>query len=200
VRSESEIICKVARATSENCDFVFYIKCSKNLVYCNVNSENIQQKHGFEMNQIVPNRKEHDPRMHSVEHILNQTMVRMFHCGRAFSAHIEKKKSKCDYHFERNLTEEEILTIECKVNEIIQSDFPIYEQILSREEAGKVVSLSKLPEHAGETVRIIFIGEYDACPCSGMHASTTKEIGEFRIISSDWANGILRIRFKIQQT
>jgi misacylated tRNA(Ala) deacylase len=151
------------------------------------------------MNQVVPNRKEHDPRMHSAEHILNQTMVRMFHCGRALSAHIEKKKSKCDYHFERNLTPEEILKIETKVNEIVQCDLPIREQILLREEAGKIVSLSKLPQHAGETVRIIFIGEYDACPCSGTHAKTTKEIGVFKIISTNYNNGVLRIRFKIEQ-
>jgi misacylated tRNA(Ala) deacylase len=151
------------------------------------------------MNEVVSNRKEHDPRMHSAEHILNQTMVRMFHCGRAFSAHIEKKKSKCDYHFERNLTAEEITRIEGKVNEVVTSDLPIREQILSREEAEKVVSLSNLPQDAGHTVRIIFIGDYDACPCSGAHASSTKEIGEFKVISSDWANGVLRIRFKIQQ-
>ena len=35
--------------------------------------------------------------MHTCEHILNQTMVRMFGCGRSMNAHIEKKKSKCDY-------------------------------------------------------------------------------------------------------
>ena len=151
------------------------------------------------MNEIVPNRKEHDPRMHSAEHILNQTMVRMFSCGRAFSAHIEKKKSKCDYHFERNLTTEEITRIEGRVNEVIKSDLPIREQILAREEAGKLVLLTKLPQNAGESVRIITVGDYDACPCSGVHASSSKEIGEFRIISSDWVNGILRIRFKIQQ-
>ena len=35
--------------------------------------------------------------MHTVEHILNQTMVRMFGCERSRNAHIERKKSKCDY-------------------------------------------------------------------------------------------------------
>ena len=49
-----------------------------------------------------------EPRMHTAEHILNQTMVRMFDRGRSFSSHIEKKKSKCDYHFDRNLTSEEV--------------------------------------------------------------------------------------------
>jgi misacylated tRNA(Ala) deacylase len=152
------------------------------------------------MNDVVPNRKEYDPRMHSAEHILNQTMVRMFNCGRAFSAHIEKKKSKCDYHFERNITAEEIVQIENKVNEVIKSDLPIQEKILNREEAGNIVSLARLPEDAGDKVRIITIGDYDACPCSGVHALTTSEIGEFKIISTDYANGILRIRFKIHQT
>jgi misacylated tRNA(Ala) deacylase len=149
------------------------------------------------MNEVVPNRKEYDPRMHSAEHVLNQTMVRMFHCGRAFSAHIEKKKSKCDYHFDRNITSEEIVQIENKVNDVIKSDLPIQEQILTREEAGKVVSLTRLPEDAGETVRIIAIGEYDLCPCSGVHALRTSEIGGFKIISTDWINGVLRLRFKI---
>ena len=151
------------------------------------------------MNDIVSNRKEYDPRMHSAEHILNQTMVRMFNCGRAFSAQIEKKKSKCDYHFERNITAEEIVQIENKVNEVIKSDLPIQEKILNREEAGKVVSLARLPEDAGDKVRIIAIGDYDLCPCSGIHARTTSEIGEFKIISTDYSSGILRIRFKISQ-
>lgn len=31
--------------------------------------------------------------MHTCEHILNQTMVRMFGCGRSMNAHIEKKQS-----------------------------------------------------------------------------------------------------------
>jgi len=149
------------------------------------------------MNEVVPNRKEYDPRMHSAEHILNQTMVRMFNCGRAFSAHIEKKKSKCDYHFARNLTAEEITRIEDKVNEVINSDLLIQERILTLEEAGKIVLLTRLPKSAGEFVRIISIGNYDTCPCSGVHAFSTKEIGEFRIISSNWANDTLRIRFKI---
>ena len=72
--------------------------------------------------------KEYNPRMHSAEHILNQTMVRKFNCGRSFSAHIEKKKSKCDYHFDRDLTEKETSEVEEKVNEIIDSDLDIIEE------------------------------------------------------------------------
>jgi misacylated tRNA(Ala) deacylase len=155
---------------------------------------NLQRK---TMKDYHPNPKEYDPRMHSAEHILNQTMVRLFDCGRAFSAHIEKKKSKCDYRLDRDLTEKEISAIENKVNEIIQANLPIREQVLSREEAGEVVSLTRLPDDAGERVRIIRIGDYDLCPCSGLHVSTTREIGTFKVISTDYTDGRLRIRFKL---
>ncbi len=150
------------------------------------------------MEDYTPNKKEYDPRMHSAEHILNQTMVRMFDCGRAFSAHIEKKKSKCDYHFDRDLTPAEIATIEKKVNDIIASNMPITESFLSREEAAKKFVLSRLPEDSGTTVRIITIGDYDACPCSGVHATTTGDIGAFKLASTAFENGVLRIRFKLE--
>lgn len=141
--------------------------------------------------------KDYDPRMHSAEHILNQTMMRMFHCGRSFSMHLEKKKSKCDYHFDRNLTEEEIREIERRVNEVIQSDAVVREELLSRDEAAHAFDLSRLPDQTGDVVRIIRIGDYDACPCIGQHVQTTKEIGTFRIISTSYEGGVLRVRFKL---
>ena len=144
-------------------------------------------------------RKNYDPRMHTAEHILNQTMVRMFNRGRSFSAHIEKKKSKCDYHFDRNLTEEEISEIEKRVNEVIQKDLPVTEEFLPRSEAEKQFDLSKLPESAGEKIRIIHVGDYDACPCIGAHVKSTAEIGAFKIISTSFNDGVLRIRFKLQK-
>lgn len=69
--------------------------------------------------------------MHTTEHLLNGTMDKMFKKGRAFSAHIEKKKSKCDYHFDRNLTDEEIDTIEEKVNSLINADLPVIESLFT---------------------------------------------------------------------
>ncbi len=150
------------------------------------------------MDEYKNNTKDYAPCMHSAEHILNQTMVRIFNCGRAFNAHIERKKSKCDYHFNRNITLEEIKLIENKVNDVINQKLPIIAQILDRNEAEKLVPLTRLPEDAGEKVRIITIGDYDICPCSGEHAKSTSEIGEFKIISTDFKDGTLRIRFKVR--
>ncbi len=140
-----------------------------------------------------------DLRMHTAEHLLNQTMVRMFGCGRAFSSHIEKKKSKCDYKFHRDLSAGEKAELEKLVNDAVLSDMPVREDFLARKEAEKKFDLGRLPEEAGETLRIVKIGDYDACPCIGRHVGSTAEIGAFRIVSTGFENGTLRVRFKLAE-
>lgn len=135
--------------------------------------------------------------MHTTEHILNQTMVRVFGTGRCFSAHIEKKKSKCDYHFTRRLTAEEARLLTEKVNGVIKADLPVTEEFVALPEAEKKYDLSRLPQDSGSRIRIVRIGNYDQCPCIGPHVGTTAELGKFRITSSNFENGVLRIRFKL---
>jgi Ser-tRNA(Ala) deacylase AlaX len=135
--------------------------------------------------------------MHSAEHILNQTMVRMFGCGRSFSAHIEREKSRCYYHFDRPLSPDEVREIESRVNAVIATDAPVKEEFCDREEAAKRFNLSRLPDEAGQTLRIVTIGDYDACPCIGGHVASTKEIGSFQIYSSSFESGVLKLRFRL---
>ncbi len=142
-------------------------------------------------------KKQTDPKMHSAEHILNQTMDRLFNCGRCFSAHIEKKKSKCDYRFDRELTQQELEEIQNRVNRVIADDLPVTEAAVTREEAMKNFNTEKLPDNPGATIRIIHIGDYDACPCIGNHVKSTGEIGGFRITTASFDNNVLRIRFKL---
>ena len=142
-------------------------------------------------------RRKPDPLMHSTEHILNQTMVRLYDCGRCFTAHIERKKSKCDYHFDHELTEEEIAEIQSRVNRVIDSDLPVAESFVSRDEAERLYNTEKLPNDVGASIRIVHIGDYDSCPCIGEHVASTGEIGTFRITTTSYADGDLRIRFKL---
>jgi Ser-tRNA(Ala) deacylase AlaX len=142
-------------------------------------------------------KKQTDPRMHSAEHILNQTMDRMFQCGRCFNAHIEKKKSKCDYHLDRELTRQEIEEIQNRVNRVIADDLPVTEELVSHAEALDNYNTEKLPDNPGASIRIIHIGNYDACPCIGLHVKSTGEIGGFRITTASFDNDVLRIRFKL---
>ena len=144
------------------------------------------------------NKLEHEP-SHTCEHVLNATMVKMFGCPRSRNAHVEKKKSKCDYILSVEPTPEQVLAIEAKVNEVLAEGLDVTIEFMGREEAAKIVDLSKLPEDASQTLRIVRIGDYDACACIGAHVSNTREVGTFRIISHSYENGVWRLRWKIIQ-
>ena len=141
--------------------------------------------------------KEEYPPMHTAEHILNGTMVRLFGCPRSRNAHIERKKSKCDYLLDTCPTEEEVARIEAAVNEVIGRHLDVTVEFMPRSEAAALVDLSKLPEDASETLRIVRVGDYDACACIGAHVKNTAEIGTFKILSHDFADGRWRVRWKV---
>jgi Ser-tRNA(Ala) deacylase AlaX len=94
------------------------------------------------------------------------------HTGkRSFSTHIERKKSKVDYTFNRDLNAEEIKIVEQKVNAVIDNNLNVTEKYMPIEEAKKLFNLDRLPEDAGNEIRIIEIGNFDSCPCIGQHVS-----------------------------
>ncbi len=141
--------------------------------------------------------KEEYPPMHTAEHILNGTMVRLFGCPRSRNAHIERKKSKCDYLLDACPMDEEVARIEAAVNEVIGQNLDVTIEYMPREQAASLVDLSKLPEDASETLRIVRVGDYDACACIGAHVKNTAEIGTFKILSHDYEDGRWRVRWKV---
>lgn len=73
------------------------------------------------------------------------------------------------------------------------------EEYVTQAEAMDRFDMSRLPDGASDTVRIIRIGKYDQCLCAGTHVRSTGEIGPFRITSSRYENGVQRIVFKLNQ-
>ena len=142
------------------------------------------------------NKSEYEP-AHSAEHLLNATMVKMFGCPRSRNAHVEKKKSKCDYILDAEPTAEQVAEIEAKINEVIAQNLDVTIEFLHRDQAASIVDLSKLPDDASETLRIVRIGDYEVCACIGAHVQNTSEIGTFKIISHSYENGIWRLRWKV---
>lgn len=149
--------------------------------------------------QLNEHNKAEYPPMHTAEHILNQTMVSMFGCPRSKNSHIERKKSKCDYLLAEEPSAETMAEVERRINEVIDRQLPVTVEFMLKAEAGAIVDLSKLPEDASETLRIIHIGDYDACACIGTHVGNTSEIGHFKLLTYDYADGRLRLRFKLTE-
>ncbi len=142
------------------------------------------------------NKKEYPP-MHTAEHILNQTMARMFGCPRSKNTHIERKKSKCDYTLLHAPTDEQVQAIENKVNKVIAMNLSVTVEYMNKEEAKDLVDLSKLPDDVSDTLRIVRVGDYDVCACIGSHVENTSEIGVFNITTHSFENGRWRVRFKL---
>lgn len=150
--------------------------------------EEINGKSKFQDVSIAP--------MHTAEHLLNQTMVRMFGCERSRNAHIERKKSKINYELTSCPTPEEIAQIERTMNQLIAEDLPVIYELVTRDNVPSDVHLDRLPENASETLRIVRIGNYDVCPCIGKHVGSTAEIGSFKITSTSFNEGSFRIVYK----
>ena len=143
--------------------------------------------------------KEEYPPAHTAEHLLNQTMVRMFGCKRSDNAHIERKKSKITFIIDHKPSRKEEKAIEDRMNELIDADLPVRYEVVDRDNLPKEVDANRLPADVSEKVRLVYIGDYDVCPCIGKHVRSTSQIGRFVMLGTNWdeMKHAFRIRFKI---
>ena len=124
--------------------------------------------------------KEEFPPAHTAEHLLNQTMIRIFGCERS------------------------------RMCELIDEDLPVafefvtYDELEERLQDGGLeadsgISLDRLPDDVSDTIRLVRIGDYDVCPCIGKHVRSTSQIGRFEMLGTNWDEHerSFRVRFKI---
>lgn len=138
---------------------------------------------------------------HTAEHLLNQTMIRMFGCKRSTNAHVERKKSKITYVLDHKPSRKDEKEIERRMNELIEEDLPVKYRFVTRQNIPDNVELTNLPDDASETIRLVYIGDYDVCPCIGKHVRSTSQIGRFELLGTNWDEQAhsFRIRYKVVQ-
>ena len=152
-----------------------------------------------EQYQIPEERDVSFPPAHTAEHLLNQTMQRLFECERSDNAHIERKKSKMSFHLAHKPSRQEEKEIERRMNELIDADLPVTMEMVSRDNLPENVKLDRLPDDAGDMIRLVRIGDYDVCACIGKHVRSTSQIGRFEMLGTNWdeMTKTFRVRFKI---
>ena len=143
--------------------------------------------------------KEEFPPAHTAEHLLNQTMIRMFGCVRSFNAHVERKKSKMSFHLDQKPSRQDEREIENRMNELIAQDLPVTFEYATIDNLPPEVSADRLPSDVSDTIRLVRIGDYDVCPCIGKHVRSTSQIGRFELLGTNWdeQEHSFRVRFKI---
>lgn len=155
------------------------------------------------MDELLLNEHNKDefPPAHTAEHLLNQTMIRLFGCGRSTNAHIERKKSKMTFQLDHKPSRQEEKQIELEMQRLIDEDLPVTFEFVTQDSLPEGVSPDRLPSDASETIRLVRIGDYDVCPCIGKHVRSTSQIGRFELLGTNWdeQQRTFRVRFKVVQ-
>lgn len=145
--------------------------------------------------KISCDRRDDITRNHSATHLLYQALKEVLgeHVEQAGSLVLEDRIRFDFTHYEA-VSDEDLLEIERKVNEIILEavNLDVDHRSLESAESEGIVGLFE--DKYGDVVRVVEIGDFSKELCGGTHVSNTGEIGIFKILSeSGIASGVRRI-------
>ncbi len=132
---------------------------------------------------------------HSATHLLHEALRRVL------GEHVLQKGSlvrpealRFDFSHLEAVTADELKEVERLVNEQVRRNHVIETNIMDIESAKKKGAMALFGEKYDEQVRVLSMGDFSTELCGGIHASSTGDIGLFKIISEGGiAAGIRRI-------
>ncbi len=146
----------------------------------------------LEVDKIRRNKIEEN---HSATHILHQALCEIL------GMHINQKGSyvgpdylRFDFSYPKALSNEQLMEVEARVNQIANMSLLRKTEIMSIEEARKSGAEMEFEGKYGEEVRVVSFGDYSKELCGGTHTSSTRNILPFEIVSEEAiASGVRRI-------
>jgi misacylated tRNA(Ala) deacylase len=134
-------------------------------------------------------------RLQTAEHILVAVLKKEFGARPGISKFYEDHGT-LEMHTDKDMKAADLGELEGKVDEVVLRDLPVTRTKMSREDAGKIVDISRVPEGAKELTVVDIVGYY-AAACRDPHVEHTAQIGKF-ILSSVERVGKDRYRFEFE--
>lgn len=133
---------------------------------------------------------------HTATHILHQALREILgNTVEQAGSQVDDKRLRFDFSYFEAITDDKLVEVEKRVNEIIQQNLEVLiHQNVKLEEAQKMGAKALFTDKYGDFVRVVDILGYSMELCGGTHVRRTSEIGMFNIVSEQGkASGIRRI-------
>ena len=167
----------------------------------------VGEDHGLEVGDSVQgeidwDRRHAHMRMHTAQHLVSGLVYEMFDGARTVGNQINTNRSRIDFN-PIKFTDEMIEDLFHRANEITESDLPVTDCIMTREEINAIMppdrtNMSLLPISVKQ-LRVVRIGDnLDLCPCAGTHVRALGEIGEMKFLGrKNKGKGTTRVSYTL---
>lgn len=141
-----------------------------------------------------------ETRYHTSTHILHSVLREMF--GEQVEqkgSNINTERMRFDFSFNRPLTQEEVIEVEKRVNEIISRNLPVIRHDTTYDNAKNMNAIGLFTDKYTDLVSVYQIGTDDnnisTEICMGPHVENTSSIGKFKILKEESSSaGVRRIK------
>jgi Ser-tRNA(Ala) deacylase AlaX len=129
---------------------------------------------------------------HTGQHILSRAFEELLD-ARTVGFHLGKDYVSIDLDIPA-LSDEARDRVEDRANQVVFQDLPV---------SGREYPKDQLPGGIrarfnidAENIRVVSVGEYDACPCGGTHVVSSGQVGLIKVNQVDRAHGGVRVLFR----
>ena len=127
---------------------------------------------------------------HHGQHLLSRAFVDTADAP-TVSFHLGAAESSIDV--DRLVTEAQVLAAEARANRVVGESRPVSVKTLPRADAAALGV--RVPDEAGDAVRIVDAEGFDRQACSGTHPARTSEVGVILVLGHERYKGGTRVRF-----
>lgn len=122
-------------------------------------------------------------RNHTATHLMHKALHEVVgdHANQAGSL-VSPERLRFDFTHFKPMSPDEVQDVERRVNEKILENLPVESAVMSFDEAKAGGATALFGEKYGDEVRVVRIGEYSKELCGGTHASSSAELGLFKVV------------------